>query len=107
VTKVEGSKDGATALGLGVSKGCGCGVPVERSDKTAMRIGGGWWHRSCWIAEAERRRPELEAQRERIGDRLAVAELLLRAEERSRRERVSGFLGGPGALGVMVAIIAL
>jgi hypothetical protein len=86
-----------------VGTGCGCGEPVDRQDRTAVRMLGGFWHRSCWLAEAERRRPGLEAIRRRNEDRLTVAELLLRQEERGG----SGFdvLGRPGPFEGMLTII--
>ncbi len=61
----------------------------------AVRGLNGFWHRACWLDAAERRRPELERVRRRGEDRLLVAELLLRHEERGG----SGFepLGALGA----------
>ena len=69
---------------------------MERDDAEALRLLGVWWHRACWVAEADRRAPLLEAQRRKAQDRLTVAELLLRQAERERQ----GFdvLGRRGAL---------
>ena len=75
----------------------GCGERIDREEHSELRLMDGYWHRSCWIAEADRRAPVWSELRRRSQDRLAVAELLLRAEDRER----SGFdvLGRRGQLG--------
>ena len=75
----------------------GCGERIEREEHSELRMPDGYWHRSCWVAEAERRAPGWSELKRRSEDRMAVAELLLRAEDRER----SGFdvLGRRGLLG--------
>jgi hypothetical protein len=78
----------------------GCGERVEKSEQTALRLTDGFWHRDCWLADHERRQPELEAQKRRGDDRLMVAEMLLRQQERGglgfESVAVLGSFGGYG-----------
>jgi hypothetical protein len=75
---------------------CGrCGERVERTDGTALRLTSGWWHRACWLAESEDRRPVLEAERDRNSDVHIVAAFLRRGLGQGFRNAVLG--DGPGS----------